>query len=215
VDRDALLEAEPIMAGLGAQGIAVAAPEVPLAARAALLELAERYGLLRAASFTRSEIALVRESSILDSVDLLAVNLEEAEAALGLAPARGRSAASDRRVRRVAEGLARRCPRLLLSITDGPRGSWAWDGSALSHESARPVTVAGTSGAGDAHFAGVLAGLASGLPLGAAGRLGALLAAASVTSADTIHFGVTRDMLRRLCGSEPDTPAGLRPLLDN
>jgi sugar/nucleoside kinase (ribokinase family) len=216
VGREAIIEAEPTMADLGAHGIAVAAPEVPLATRAALLELATRHGLFRAASFTRAEMAEVDESGMLAAVDLLAVNLEEAAAALGAtAPGRAGPGAAATTVRQVAEGIARRYPRLLLSVTDGARGSWAWDGSSLCHEPARAVTVAGTSGAGDAHFAGMLAGLAAGLPFGAASRLAALVAAASVASADTINFGITRETIRSLCGDGKDAPTGLLPLLDN
>ncbi len=211
VDPKAVAEAEPMLRHLGSRGIALAAPEVPLAARRALLELATRHGLFRAASFTREEMAAVRESGILGSVDLLAVNREEATAASG-APESGDSRLA---VEHAAEGLIRSHPRLLLSITDGARGSWIWDGRSLSHEAARPVTVAGTSGAGDALFAGLLAGLAAGLPPRTGARLGALLAAASVTSADTIAFGVTRAMLRSLDSLDgPDAAPELSRMLE-
>ena len=68
--------------------MALAVPEAPLAARAALLDLATAHGLFRAASFTTAEMDTVRKRGLLDKVDLLAVNAEEALAAAGH-PAQG------------------------------------------------------------------------------------------------------------------------------
>src|SRR6185436_2746365 len=48
--------AKPIFAAHPGRGIALAAPEVPLAARARLLDLADAFGFFRAASFTAGEI---------------------------------------------------------------------------------------------------------------------------------------------------------------
>ncbi len=56
VDAAAIHEAVPLMQEMGGKGIALAVPEVPLAARQALLQAAARHGLLRAASFTREEM---------------------------------------------------------------------------------------------------------------------------------------------------------------
>jgi sugar/nucleoside kinase (ribokinase family) len=178
------------------RGIALAVPEVPLPARLRLLELAGDHGFLRAASFTLGEMPAVREDGLLRYVDLLAVNLEEALAAAGL-PAVGREAADPAAQAAAAiAALSRRHPALRLSITAGAHGSWCWDSTVMSHSPALPVRVETTGGAGDAHFAGILAGLAAGLPLIEAQLLGTLLASASVTSPHTIHKGITRGMLR-------------------
>jgi ribokinase len=98
----------------------------------------------------------------------------------------------------VVEMIQRDHPALQLSITAGRRGSWAWDGRQLTHFPALDVTVANTAGAGDAHLAGILAGLAAGLPLAEAQQLGTLVAALSVTSPDTINFAVDRRSLDAL-----------------
>ena len=131
----------------------------------------------------------------LNEVDLLAVNVDEARALAGpKEPARSPAA--------VAEGaiaaLAGPYPGLKLSITAGAEGSWSWDGTALAHCPVVPVEAVSTAGAGDAHMAGILAGLACGLPLRSAQRLGTLIAAAAVTSPHTIHHGLSRTQLQEL-----------------
>ena len=196
--------AAPDFAAWRGRGIALAEPEVPLAARLRLLELGGEHDFLRAASFTLGEMPVVRERGLLQRVDLLGVNLEEALAAAGLA---ARLSADPSGRAELAAGaiaaLAGEHPALRLSVTGGAAGSWCWDGVAVHHCPALSVRVASTSGAGDAHFAGILAGLAVGLPLPSARQLGTLLAAASVTSAHTIHKGITRDMLRELADLAP------------
>lgn len=196
----AIERAETAIAGLGSAGIALAVPEVPLAARGALLDAAGRHGLFRAASFARAEMPEVRRSGLLDTVDLLAVNLEEATAAAGLEEGAAARAPADA-AEAACAALSAAHPSLLLSITAGSRGSWAWDGSSLSHDPAIPVRAEGTAGAGDAHMAGLLAGLAAGLPLGGAQQLATIVAAASVTSPHAIHPSMSRRLLAEVSGA--------------
>jgi ribokinase len=213
VDPDSVRAAEDILAGLGSAGIALAVPEVPLAARSALLALATQHGLFRAASFTRAEMRDVRESGILAMVDLLAVNLEEAAAAAGIVTAR--SDPPHTLVQEAAAALSRDHSRLRLSITAGAAGSWAWDGHGLAHEPALPVAAVGTAGAGDAHFAGVLAGLAASLSMPESLELATLIAAASVTSVHTINTELTAASLLALRGLRPGVSQRVAVLLDN
>jgi sugar/nucleoside kinase (ribokinase family) len=192
--------AAAVIEELGSAGIALAVPEVPIAARRALLEAAGRHGLFRAASFTRAEIPDVRRSGLLGKVDLLAVNLEEAAAAAGLAEAAAARSA-DESASAACAALAREHPSLLVSVTAGSRGSWAWDGSALVHDPAIPVRAEGTAGAGDAHLAGLLCGLATGLPLAGALQVATIVAAASVTSPHAIHPSMSRGLLAEVSGA--------------
>jgi ribokinase len=184
VDPASITAAEGMFASLGPRGIALAVPEVPLEARATLLSLATRHGLFRAASFTRAEIRSAREAGMFDSIDLLAVNLEEACAAAGMS-VEGES--KDRLVIRVSDILFADHPRLRLSVTAGAAGSWAGDAHGLAFQQVFPVKVEGTAGAGDAHVSGLLAGLCAGLDIAAALQLATLVAAASVASAHTIN----------------------------
>ena len=85
----------------------------------------------------------------------------------------------------------------------------------MAHDPAIPVKAEGTAGAGDAHLAGMLAGLAAGLGLAEAQQLGTIVAAASVTSPHTIHPGIDRGMLISLCESRESFSPRVRALLDN
>ncbi len=219
VDAYCVRAAEGTAAKLGESGIALAAPEVPLEARVELLAMATRHGLFRAAGFTRGEMEAARALDILDRVDLLAVNLEEAAAAAGKEVIVTR-AMEDSELRKLVEAavgeLSRSHPRLQISLTAGTRGSWAWDGNLLTHDPAVPVRAETTAGAGDAHLAGVLAGLAAGLPLAEAQQLGTLAGSASVTSPHTIHPGLDAAMLRELCAAaKPGVSPAVRALLNS
>ncbi len=187
-------EAEPDFAAYSNAGIALAVPEVPLAARSEVLELGIKHGFLRAASFTSEEIVPARDSGMLANVDLLAINIDEA-AALADTPAEQPAAAV---VEAVIKSLRQTSSSIQVSITAGLHGSWVWDGERLTHAPAYEVEAISTAGAGDAHFAGILTGLAAGLSLAEAHELGVLAAALSVTSPHTINKDVDRSSLRTL-----------------
>lgn len=197
VDPAFIQQAETDFAAFDGRGIALAMPEVPLAARMALLDLGTRYHFLRCASFLSVEMAEVCQKKLLDKVDLLAINLDEAMALAGLSG----NPPVESVVDAVVAMLQRDYPATIqLSITAGSRGSWAWDGQNLTHVPAFSVPVANTAGAGDAHFAGIMVGLAAGLHLAEAQELGTLVAALSVTSPDTINFAADRHSLAALAG---------------
>ena len=193
VDGVSVAQAEADFAQFAGRGVALALPEVPLAARSALLELGSRYGFLKVASFTSGEISSVVHEHGLRNVDLLALNLDEAAAAAGM---RADGSQPSDIVEAAVLALSARFGGIWLTITAGSRGSWSWDGSSLSYLPALPAAVAGTAGAGDAHLAGTLVGLCIAMPLAQAHELGALTAAMSVTSPHTINKNVARDSLR-------------------
>jgi ribokinase len=213
VDASALKEAEPRMRELAGDGIALAVPEVPLAARRALLEAATASGMFRVASFTRAEMEEVRASRLLEQVDLCALNLEEAAAAAGIAGERS-SEEPGLIARNVVRALRSEYPRLQLSVTAGKHGSWAGDSDGLHFDPAVRVEAEGTSGAGDAHVSGVIAGLAAGLALQEALELGTIVASASVTSPHTIHPRMDADLLRAVCRRRNRVKPSVAALLD-
>jgi sugar/nucleoside kinase (ribokinase family) len=174
------------------RGIVLAVPEVPLEARSRLIQLGTKHSLFRVASFTTGEMKWVRENNILDQVDLLALNIDEAvKITTDLKP----SADIEDVARRTAESLGRLYPQLNLTITAGIQGSWAWNGKTLSYFPAVETDVESTAGAGDAFLAGVMAGLTAGLSLAEAQQLGTLVGSLSVTSPHTIHKGINRSTL--------------------
>ena len=173
-------------------GIALAVPEVPVAARWALLRMATAHSFFRVASFTSDEIASAVEEGILSEVDLLSINRDEA-AAIGLADP---SSSLHLVVERTINHLSQEYPALQVIITAGLEGSWSWDGKQLHHVPALLVASKNAAGAGDAYLAGTIAGLTASRPLLEAQRLGNIVAALSTTSPHTIHPEIDRLTLR-------------------
>jgi ribokinase len=126
VDGSFVAEAEGEFVRFSGRGIALAVPEVPIEARMKLLELATEHRFFRIASFISAEIKGVNSSTILQSVDLLATNLDEAVAATGIS-------AIDREPQAIVEAVVKALrlmnPRMQICITAGSRGSWSWDGN--------------------------------------------------------------------------------------
>jgi ribokinase len=105
-------------------------------------------------------------------------------------------------------------PDIWVSLTAGKQGSWCWDGASITHTPAFQAEVVSTAGAGDAHLAGVIAGIAAGLPLRQAHQLGGLVAGLSVQSPHTIHKQINRDSLYEYARRQPlPVPATVWELL--
>jgi sugar/nucleoside kinase (ribokinase family) len=180
------------------KGVALAAPEVSLDTRAKLLDLATQHRFFRVASFTSEEMSSVMRDGLLRQVDLLAVNMGEAAASVGMdvekhAPPSVAEAA--------VKAMTDQNPSLLISVTRGKEGSWVWDGSSLTHLPAITVPVESTAGAGDAFTAGLIAGLTAGLTLPQAQQIATLAGAVSVTSPHTINKDLARESLWKLCSA--------------
>jgi len=184
VDAACIQKAEPAIASLGRSGIALAAPEVPLAARRQLLAMASTHGLFRVAAFTSAEMP--EAVDMMGNIDLLAMNADEAAALLGEASTIDPAGLAGR----VVAAMTVMNPDANILMTAGAAGSWTWDGATLNHCGALQVDVVSTAGAGDAFLGATLCGLACGLKLADAQQLAALAASLSVTSPHTIHKGI-------------------------
>ena len=193
VDPGYIDRAIPEIQRLGSRGIIMAAPEVPFAARKRLIDLGKQYGLFCTASFTTGEIAEAINSHIIEKIDLLAINSDEAEAVAG-SIADQEDAGSV--VRMAIQNLIKVNRNIMISITTGKDGSWCWDGASLNFFPAVKTEAVSTAGAGDAFFSGLISGLALGLPLFEAQQLASLVAGLSVCSPHTIHKGIDRGTLK-------------------
>jgi sugar/nucleoside kinase (ribokinase family) len=204
--------ADKMLAKYSGRGVVLAVPEVPLDARIRLIQLGTEHSLFRVASFTTGEMKIVRQKKILDHVDLLALNIDEAvQVAGGLNTSEDTESAA----RRAAESLGQLYPQLSLTITAGMRGSWAWNGERISYFPAVGTDVESTAGAGDAFLAGVIAGLTAGITLAEAQQLGTLVGSLSVTSPHTIHKGITRSTLHYLLKNlREEISKGVQTLLE-
>jgi len=175
---------------IGKRSVVLAAPEVPLAGRIALLRLAKRKGAYAVASFVTHEMSVVRKQKLLELVDLLSINRDEAAALAGISPRQP--------IRQIVAAAAKHvCGR--LCVTDGANGMF----SVTEHLSALKVKVVNTAGAGDAALAGLIVGVLAGRSWSDCLRVGRLLSALSVTSPDTIHFGINLKTLRAFNGRQP------------
>ncbi|QHW34776.1 hypothetical protein GZH47_30920 [Paenibacillus rhizovicinus] len=184
----------------GANEIVLAAPEVPLPARMALLARGRARGSFTAASVLASEVAAFGEAGGWELTDLLAVNAEEARAIA--APDQERDSAgggsSGSIVKGITSGsgskdsdskdsesrdiavrcaafLSRRNPRIKFVMTDGAAGCYSYAEGELIHTPPLRVAAVNTAGAGDAMLGGILSGLCCGLPF--------------AKHADESHFG--------------------------
>jgi len=192
VDPAYIQQAEPDFARFAGQGVALAAPEVPLPAREALLRLATRHSLFRVASFNSEEMPTVLEAGYLTMVDLLAINIDEAKMAASITL---EDTSAESVVEAAVERLRGIQPNMMISITAGKQGSWGWDGSSLSYVPPCKADLVSSAGAGDAHLGGTIAGLAAGLPMAEAQQLGGLVGGLSVTSPHTINKDINRETL--------------------
>lgn len=192
VDSVFVAKADPKFIQFSGQGIALAAPEVPIDGRAKLLDYGTKYNFFRVASFTSEEIGNAVQSGLLRYVDLLGINLDEAAAAVGMSIVDHTPASI---VEAAVKTFVKINPKILLSVTKGKDGSWSWDGFTLTHIPVFQVQVQNTAGAGDAHLAGLIVGLTAGLSVQEAQQLATLVGGSSVESPHTINKETDRKSL--------------------
>lgn len=210
VDAAYVAQAEGEFLRYAGRGVALVAPEVPLPAREKLLHMGTAHRFFRVASFVSEEMQLANIPYLLSMVDLLAINVDEAAAFIGIEAG---SAAPEAIVSAAVEKLSAINPAMNISITAGRNGSWSWDGDLLAHAPSFPVEAVRTAGAGDAHLAGTVAGLIAGLNLHQAQELGTLVAAVSVTSPHTIHPEIESALHAYVAGAPISLPAEVLSLL--
>jgi len=199
-----------VLASSGKRTIVLAAPEVPMTVRRRLLELATEAGALRVASLVSSEVMSVASSGMIQLVDLLSVNEEEAAM---LVSCEFRPHDTEPFVDACLRLVAESAPDLRLIVTAGEHGAYGFGDGIWNYCPAPRVGVASTAGAGDALLGGVLAAMAAGLPLlqpgaqrkaltdsplGTALELGVLLASLKCLSPHTIHPYASVDTLVQL-----------------
>lgn len=183
------------------KGVALAAPEVPVKVREFLLDLATEHQFFRAASFTSEEIREAVDSGLLKKIDLLALNLDETAAAIGL-PVEKNSAETI--IDKAVKSFTEINPGIILSVTKGKEGSWSWHNGKLTHLPVFNVNVENTAGAGDAHLAGFIVGLTTGLSVQESHQLAALTSGSSVQSPHTINKFTDSLELKKIADKSKD-----------
>lgn len=191
----------------GRSVIALAAPEVPLAARHVFLKLASASGAYRVASFVEAEIVEAQQLSMFEALDLLALNESEAHVMTGCPLL---AQAPQPFLERCLSLTQNEYPGLKIVVSAGKHGAYAFADSCVNFCPAPHVPVASTAGAGDALLGGVISALAAGMPLVKPGPMrrswndgplttalefGVLLASYKVGSTHTIQPNATLDNL--------------------
>ena len=196
VSAEMIFEAETILSKNASMVLCV--PEVPLSSRLELIGLGYKYQSYVLASFVSEEIETIRKQHVLEKINLLAVNLDEA-AALANVPL-------NKSISEIVDGCINEAtkfnPDIRLCITCGDQGIYGYDHGELEFIPVIKVPVRNTAGAGDAVLSGIITGMILGYPfIGSERRscirLGRLIGAMSVTSEDTINFGINLKSLRR------------------
>jgi len=199
-------KAEPAFKKYRGKGMALAAPEVPLAARSRLLDLAKRYGFFRALAVTSGELQEAKRKGLFKKADLVALNEDEARMLAGSFHKKNEATV----LKAVAKLLAGHNPKIMISVTWGSKGAYAYESGIWEFVPSIKVRPVNTAGAGDSHLSALLIGLAAGLPftrgngaksrgrrvITTAGDFAALLASAKVTSRDSIHLTLDAKVLK-------------------
>jgi sugar/nucleoside kinase (ribokinase family) len=198
VTPEDIVHALSLLQDFDSETIVLAAPEVPLPARIELLRQGRRNSAFNAASLLASEVDEFGRSGAFAFTDYLSINIDEAKAIAGITD---QTADSRTIVDLCVHKLESINDQMLISVTDGPFGCYGYSNGRVEFVPPLQVEALGTGGAGDAFFAGTIAGMACGLPfmkgtddrsfgetpIESALELGTLVASLSVTSPDTIH----------------------------
>ncbi len=195
---------DSISGGIDEKTLVLAAPEVPVESRIALLERGKSGGAFCAASVLREEAGEFRRLGGFELCDLLAVNEDEAQAISGK-----ENTDKLKTAKACYAELAKYNPNIALIVTAGEQGSYCVQGGNVEHIPAVSSAVVNTAGAGDAYLAGVICGLALGMPLQylrggnneviRATDFGALLAGLSLESKHTIADNIDKnDVMKKL-----------------
>ena len=176
--------------------ILLAAPEVPLHTRFDFIKIGAARNAFVVASFTSSEMESATDFGIFEHIDLLSINKDEACMFSGLT----KDVKTSRIVEGCVEKLKKLNPNTKLTVTNGVEGVYAYEDGSLDFMPAYQVNAVNTAGAGDAFLAGLIIGIINGRSIAGDNRDSCLryataLSSMSVTSKDTIHFGITGDSL--------------------
>lgn len=195
--------------GVDEKTIVCAIPEVPIASRAAMMRAGKRKGALTILSVPASEAHEFEKLSVYEYVDILAVNMEEAQAVAGS------SKVNEKLIIKLANKLGKVNPGISILMTCGREGAYTFVDETVEKIPPLHANTLNTTGAGDAFLGGTLAGIACGMKLQkghndlafgdttlvSAPELGTICAGMAVECEDSIAFHVSpftiQDMIHK------------------
>ena len=180
------------------KSLVLSVPEVPLPSRIELINLGFRNQAYVLASFVSDEIDTIKKQGLLEKINLLSVNLDEAAALANVS----RDDSIEEIANNCIKVVAQINPEIKLCITCGSQGIYGYDQGEVKFLPILNVPVENTAGAGDAMLSGIMLGLILGFPFidnkaQTCLRLGRLISAMSVTSPDTINFNINLRSLKQ------------------
>lgn len=192
--------------GVDKKSIVCAIPEVPAASRAEMMKIGKRKGALTVLSVPASEAGEFAGLSVYEYVDILAVNMEEAQAVAES------DKVNEELLKELSGKLGRANPGISILMTCGGEGAYTFAGGRIEKVPPLHTDTLNTTGAGDAFWGGTLAGIAFGLKLqkghndpafggtalASAPELGTICAGMAVGCEDSIAFHVTPPAIREL-----------------
>ena len=171
---------EQAMAGVDGPVVGLAAPEVPIAVREALLRGVAARGGWSVGCFTAGEAD--EFAPLVPLCDVLCVNAGEAQAAGGAAALHATMCAGQ--------------GRGILTVTDGGRPLSVMTREGVQQIPVPSQTIVSTAGAGDAFCGGFLSALIAGLPVDQAARWGIATAGFAVTRPDSIALDFSKEVVK-------------------
>ena len=188
--------------------IILAVPEIPVDARMKLLEIGRLRGSFNIASVASAEIKEFNEKDGFKNVDLIGLNIDEANSIASLA---GKKISAHKTIDLCIEFLSGKNPEMMIVITEGAKGCYGYKDGHFEHVGVMDVEVKATAGAGDALLAGIISGICCGLsflkgrsdnffsetPLNSSLEFGSLLASIAVTSPDTINHKIDANYIKK------------------
>ncbi|MCL2528624.1 MAG: PfkB family carbohydrate kinase [Defluviitaleaceae bacterium] len=177
---------EKCASSIDENSLVLAAPEVPMASRIRLLEIAKEKKAFTVSSFLAEEAVEFEESGGFALPDLIAINGDEA------------AAVASGGIEESAKKILSANPCIKLIITAGGKGSYLFEGNSTSHIPAIPVEIKSTAGAGDAFLGGTIAGLIQGKSFPQAAKYGAAAAYFAVSDNNTIAKDINIEKIEKL-----------------
>lgn len=176
-------------------GIVLAAPEIPMRARKRLLYFGRKYVFFNTAAFSSGEIRQALNDGYFKMVDLVSINVDEAEALAGM---KYNSKKELPFFTKCVNTLTRYNPMIHIAITLGSKGSFGYEDGNSKRIPAFKVNIKNTAGAGDSYLSGLIIALICGIPfisseknnkiINDAISFASLLASFKTLSGDTINF---------------------------
>ncbi len=179
-------------------GVVLAAPEVPIEARAELLKAGRERNCFNIASFLPEEAEQFIDDRLFELIDLVAINSDEAKTIAQIANIDDPSDTN-----KIYEYLKGFNQNIILIVTLGKNGSFTHYNEHKVHSPIIDVPVVNTAGAGDCFLGTVIATIIKGIPLyspeqncvATAQDIASIASTIKVTNNDTIDFSLNRQKI--------------------